>query len=122
MLFLLIASVMILIAFLIVLPPLWRKQPVAEPDQDQRNIAIARQRLAELKEQLQAGALTQALYDEQQLELEQALSDDLDIGGSLESQIKTSAIMQADGWQPCWFWQSLFWRVRFIGRWATISH
>lgn len=70
---------MILIAFLIVLPPLWRKQPVAAADQDQRNIAIAKQRLAELKEQLQAGALTQALYDEQRVELEQALSDDLDI-------------------------------------------
>ena len=79
MLFLLIVSVLILIAFLIVLPPLWRKHPVAEADQDLRNIAIARQRLAELKEQLQAGALTQALYDEQLVELEQALSDDLDI-------------------------------------------
>lgn len=85
MLFLLIASVMVLIAFLIVLPPLWRKQPVTAADQDQRNIAIARQRLAELKDQLQAGALTQALYDEQLIELEQALNDDLDIGrtGSL---------------------------------------
>ncbi|MGZ5619671.1 MAG: c-type cytochrome biogenesis protein CcmI [Methylobacter sp.] len=80
MLFLLIAGVMILIAFLIVLPPLWRKHPAATADQDQRNIAIARQRLAELKEQLQAGALSQALYDEQLVELEQALSDDLDIG------------------------------------------
>lgn len=79
MLFLLIASVMILVAFLFVLPPLWRKHPVVIADQDQRNIDIARQRLAELKEQLQAGALTQALYDEQVLELEQALSDDLDI-------------------------------------------
>lgn len=79
MLFLLIASVMGLVAFLIVLPPLWRKHPVAEADQDQRNIAIARQRLVELKEQLQAGALTQELYDEQRVELEQALSDDLDI-------------------------------------------
>ncbi|MDP1665740.1 MAG: c-type cytochrome biogenesis protein CcmI [Methylobacter sp.] len=86
MLFLLIVSVLILIAFLIVLPPLWRKHPVAEADQDQRNIAIARQRLAELKEQLQAGALTQALYDEQLVELEQALSDDLDI----ESHVNAS--------------------------------
>jgi len=86
MLFLLIVSVMILSAFLIVLPPLLRKHPLAEADQDQRNIAIARQRLAELKEQLQAGALTQALYDEQLVELEQALSDDLDI----QSQAKTS--------------------------------
>jgi len=86
MLFLLISSVMILIAFLIVLPPLWRKYPAAISDQDQRNIAIARQRLAELQEQLQAGAITQALYDEQLAELELALSDDLDI----ESHVKTS--------------------------------
>lgn len=86
MLFLLIVSVMILIAFLIVLPPLWRKQPVVEADQDQRNISIARQRLAELKEQLQAGALSQSLYDEQLVELELALSDDLDI----QAQVKTS--------------------------------
>ncbi len=86
MLFLLIAGVMILTAFLIVLPPLWRKHLVAETDQDQRNIAIARQRLAELKEQLQAGALTQTLYDEQLVELEQALNDDLEI----QSQVKTA--------------------------------
>jgi cytochrome c-type biogenesis protein CcmH len=86
MLFLLVVSVLVLIAFLIVLPPLWRKHPVAIADQDQRNIAIALQRLAELKEQLQAGALTQELYEEQLAELELALSDDLDI----QSQIKTS--------------------------------
>ncbi|MDO9139866.1 MAG: c-type cytochrome biogenesis protein CcmI [Methylobacter sp.] len=79
MLFLLIASVLVLSAFVIVLPPLWRKQPLAAADLDQRNVAIARQRLAELKEQLQAGALSQALYDEQLAELELALSDDLDI-------------------------------------------
>ncbi|TAN71270.1 MAG: c-type cytochrome biogenesis protein CcmI [Methylobacter sp.] len=85
MLFLLIVSVLILSAFLIVLPPLWRKHPLAKTDQDQRNIAIARQRLAELKEQLQAGALSQALYDEQLADLEQALSDDLDIEPSVQS-------------------------------------
>jgi len=117
MLFLLIVGVMILSAFLIVLPPLWKSPPspplpkggagatntqeggadVPPPlkkggrggfaDQDQRNIAIARQRLAELKEQLQTGALSQALYDEQLAELELALSDDLDI----QSQVKASS-------------------------------
>jgi cytochrome c-type biogenesis protein CcmH len=55
-------------------------------DQDQRNITIARQRLAELKEQLQAGALSQELYNEQLAELELALSDDLEI----ESPVKAS--------------------------------
>jgi cytochrome c-type biogenesis protein CcmH len=117
MLFLLIAGVMILIAFLIVLPPLWKSPPgppfskggadsatneegatdsLPPPlkkggrggfaDQDQRNITIARQRLAELKEQLQAGALSQELYNEQLAELELALSDDLEI----ESPVKAS--------------------------------
>lgn len=89
MLFLLIVSVMILLAFLIVLPPLWRIPPSSSllkvgADQDQRNIAIARQRLAELKEQLQAGSLSQELYDEQLAELELALSDDLEIRGLKE--------------------------------------
>lgn len=87
MLFLLIVSVLTLSAFLIVLPPLWRKQPLAASDQDQRNIAIARQRLVELKAQLQSGALSQALYDEQLIELELALSDDLDI----VSHVQTSS-------------------------------
>jgi cytochrome c-type biogenesis protein CcmH len=79
MFFVLIVSVLILVAFLIVLPPLWRKQPVEDGNLDERNIAIARQRLIELKEQLQAGSISQVLYEEQLLELEQALSDDLDI-------------------------------------------
>ncbi len=87
MLFLLIVSVMILIAFLIVLPPLWRKRPLAAADIDQHNIAIAKQRLVELKEQLQGGNLSQVLYEEQLQELEQALSDDLDI----QSPVKLSS-------------------------------
>ncbi|NOT11442.1 MAG: c-type cytochrome biogenesis protein CcmI [Methylococcaceae bacterium] len=83
-LFFSIASFLVLIAFAFILPPLWRRYPVATvanlpDDQDQRNILIARHRLAELKEQHQAGALTQSQYDEQFAELELALSDDLDI-------------------------------------------
>ncbi len=61
------------------LPPLAKGGRGGFTDLDQHNIAIARQRLLELKEQLQAGMLSQALYDEQRAELEQALSDDLDI-------------------------------------------
>ncbi len=77
--FWLLVSALILIAFLIILPPLWRKRAVPADDQDQRNITIAAQRLAELRAQLQAGALSQDQYDEQFAELEAALSDDLDI-------------------------------------------
>jgi len=79
LLFWLLASLLILIALVLVLPPLWRQRTVAVADMDGRNIAIAKHRLAELKEQLQAGALTPAQYEEQRTELELALSDDLDI-------------------------------------------
>ena len=79
MLFLLIVSVLILIAFLLILPPLWRKQSVQAANLDQRNILIAQHRLAELRENRLSGGLSQAQYDEQLADLEQALSDDLDI-------------------------------------------
>ncbi|MGZ8095780.1 MAG: c-type cytochrome biogenesis protein CcmI, partial [Methylosarcina sp.] len=62
-----------------VLPPLWRGHAVQESDSDQRNIVIARHRMAELDEQRQAGELTQEQYNEQVLELEQVLIDDLAI-------------------------------------------
>ena len=78
-LFWLIAGILILIAFLFILPPLWRKQALKTDDLDQRNILIAQHRLAELKENRRLGGLSQAQYDEQLADLEQALSDDLDI-------------------------------------------
>jgi cytochrome c-type biogenesis protein CcmH len=89
MLFLLIAGVLVLIAFLLILPPLWRKQTLQATDLDERNILIARHRLAELKENRRLGGLSQAQYDEQLADLEQALSDDLDIkshAGTAQSQ------------------------------------
>jgi len=85
MLFLLIASVLILIAFLFILPPLWRKQAIQDTDLDQRNILIAQHRLAELKENRRLGGLSQAQYEEQLVDLEQALSDDLDIKSHVSS-------------------------------------
>ncbi|MDD1628244.1 MAG: c-type cytochrome biogenesis protein CcmI [Methylococcaceae bacterium] len=93
MLFLLIVSVLILIAFLLILPPLWRKQTVQAADLDQRNILIAQHRLAELKENKLSGGLSQAQYDEQLADLEQALSDDLEI----------KSHVTAGGWFMCWF-------------------
>jgi cytochrome c-type biogenesis protein CcmH len=90
MLFLLIVSTLILLAFLFILPPLWRKQKVKIVDLDKRNIEIAQHRLAELKENRLTGGLSQAQYDEQFSDLEQALSDDLDIV-SREIQVTTQS-------------------------------
>ncbi|MDD5319925.1 MAG: c-type cytochrome biogenesis protein CcmI [Methylococcales bacterium] len=85
MLFLLIVSVLILSGFLLVLPPLRRKHPVQPSDLDQRNIQIAQHRLAELKENRRSGGLSQVQYEEQLADLEQALSDDLDIKSHVSS-------------------------------------
>jgi len=78
-LFLLIAGCLVLLALLFILPPLWRQRPIATAAIDERNIAIAQHRLAELTDQLQSNALSQAQYDEQRAELEQSLSDDLEL-------------------------------------------
>ncbi len=86
--FWLLVGLMIIVALGLLLPPLWRQHTVVAADMDARNIAIAKTRLAELKEQLQAGALTEAQYAQQRTELELALSDDLDIstGAATTSQ------------------------------------
>jgi cytochrome c-type biogenesis protein CcmH len=74
---------MILVAFLIVLPPLWRKRDNSTPDDlDLRNIRIARDRLVELKANKESGGISQVQYNEQVVELEQALSDDLELANS----------------------------------------
>lgn len=77
LLFIIIAACLVLLALLFILPPLWRPATQLKAATDERNIDIAKQRLAELKQQLQAGDLTQTQYDEQRAELELALSDDL---------------------------------------------
>ncbi len=83
--FLLLVVVLIAIAFAFILPPLWRKQSDLSVDLDQRNVQIAQQRLAELKGNLGSGGISQAQYDEQLADLEQALSDDLDIQSKVNS-------------------------------------
>ncbi|MDP3840415.1 MAG: c-type cytochrome biogenesis protein CcmI, partial [Methylococcales bacterium] len=84
LLFLLIAGCLVLLALLFILPPLWRQRAITPAAMDERNIAIAKQRLAELTEQLQTDALSQAQYDEQRTELEQALSDDLELNTQVD--------------------------------------
>lgn len=84
LLFLLIAGCLVLLAFLFILPPLWRQRAITPAAMDERNIAIAKQRLAELTEQLQTNTLSQGQYDEQRAELEQALSDDLELNTQVD--------------------------------------
>lgn len=84
--FWLVASSLILLALLIILPPLLRKRDEEIGDDlDQRNIKIAKDRLAELKVNLASGGISQIQFDEQVTELELALSDDLDLASSATS-------------------------------------
>ena len=91
-LFFLLVGALIALAFLFILPPLWCKHSNLDVDLDQRNVRIAQQRLAELKENLRSGGLSQIQYDEQLADLEQALSDDLDI------QSKVSSVSTQSRW------------------------
>lgn len=76
--FWLIIAGLSLVAVLLVALPLLKKSPLTDADGEQRNLKIARQRLAELKQQLQDGNLSEEQFDEQYLELQQSLNDDLD--------------------------------------------
>lgn len=77
-LFWVIVAGLILAALAILLPALLKKQAPVDDDHQQRNINIARQRLAELKQQLQEGVLTQTQFDEQYTELQLILNDDIE--------------------------------------------
>ncbi len=74
-----VVSVLLLIAFAFIIPPLWKKREIEAADSDQRNITIAQDRAKDLKQQLKVGTLTQQQFDEQYGELELTLGDDLDI-------------------------------------------
>ncbi len=76
-LFWLIIAVLVIIAVLIVVLPLLKSAPAIADDSEQQNIAIARQRLHELKQQLEDGVLTEEQYQLQYQELQQCLNDDL---------------------------------------------
>ena len=79
---------LVLAALLMLLPPLWRKHDVTEEDLDQRNIRIARDRLAELKTNKESGGLSQTQFEEQVAELELALNDDLELAKTIDNTQK----------------------------------
>ena len=75
--FWLLVTVMSGLALWIIVPPLLKQGKTQDSELDGENIAIARQRLTELKAQLQAGAINESQYQEQYSELEMVLNDDL---------------------------------------------
>ncbi len=88
-LFWVIVTAMTGLALWMIVPALLKQENTETSVLDQENIAIARQRLVELKAQLTSGALTEIQYQEQYAELETALNDDLDLSKK-ENQINKS--------------------------------
>ncbi len=78
-LFWVIVTAMTGLALWMIVPALLKQENTESSVLDEENIAIARQRLVELKAQLVSGALTDIQYQEQYSELEAALNDDLDL-------------------------------------------
>lgn len=87
--FWLLIAGLIVLALLVLLPPLFKNTPLRYADGEQRNTAIARQQLAELKLQLQNGVLSQEQYDAQFRELQLTLLDDLEADSPVASSAKT---------------------------------
>jgi len=76
---LIVASMLLLALLFVVLPLISKKEFPKGDDVNQRNIQIARDRLAELKANKAIGGISEAHYEEQVAELELTLSDDLGI-------------------------------------------
>lgn len=83
-LFWVIVAGLIAAALAMLVPALLKEQVPVDDGHQQRNIKIARQRLAELKQQLQEGVLTQTQFDEQYTELQLILNDDMEAAVSVQ--------------------------------------
>lgn len=86
--FWLIASVMVVMALLLIIPPLFRGDKNSPLNRKQQNIAIAKERFEDLMADLVRGDITRDQYSQARSELEQALYDDLD---GLESTTRPAA-------------------------------
>ena len=86
-------AALIAVALLILLPAFFNKTPLRVASGEQRNTAIARQQLAELKLQLQNGVLSQAQYESQYRELQLTLLDDLEADSPATPSGKTGRCM-----------------------------
>lgn len=83
--FWIIAIVLLSLAFLFLVPPLWRKKKHADHLVERDNLAIARQKLADLKKALVGGEISEAPFELQRQELELTLANDLSTQAENES-------------------------------------
>jgi cytochrome c-type biogenesis protein CcmH len=77
-LFWILAALMIIVAIAILAPTLLRSRKLATNDREAQNIAIARERLAELDTELAEGRISPEEHAKTKVELEQALLQDVE--------------------------------------------
>lgn len=75
--FWIIAAGLIILAMAFLLPPLFRRGRGPDVNADELNLAVIKQQLAELKNDLDAGELDQAYYDAARRDLEKELLEDV---------------------------------------------
>lgn len=88
MLFWTLCGLLVVIALAFLLFPLFKKEEVKELSRDDQNISIAKQNLAKFKQQLASNEITQADFDQQKNQIENALA--LDLEHSTEAEYKYS--------------------------------
>jgi cytochrome c-type biogenesis protein CcmH len=90
--FWIITAALIAVAIAFVAPALLRKQPANESKEyrDGQNVAIAREHLADLDVDLANGTLTQEIYNQSKLEIEQTLLFDLEEQGAVPQQVSST--------------------------------
>lgn len=86
-LFWIIIAGLLIAAVLLLVWPLLKTGSLTQVDGSQRNLKIARQQLAELKQQLQDGVVTQEQFAAQYLELQQNLDDALQTETNAPAQV-----------------------------------
>ncbi|MCW8901132.1 MAG: c-type cytochrome biogenesis protein CcmI [Gammaproteobacteria bacterium] len=73
-----LAIAMVVIALVFLLRPLRLDSNQSDIDRTAQNVAIAKERLLELKQELEEGVITQEAYEQTQQELEQSLLNDVE--------------------------------------------
>ncbi|MCG8427398.1 MAG: c-type cytochrome biogenesis protein CcmI [Chromatiales bacterium] len=93
--FIILAAVLVLLALVLLAPPLLRLRTPLALDRNQQNVVIAQERLSELETDLNNGVLNQSEFEQAKLELEQALL--LDISGGDDTDKETPETPQQHG-------------------------
>lgn len=89
--FWLIAAVMVAAAVLMVAPALLRARREGAPGRSEQNVAIARERLAEIEDDRAAGRIGTDEFDQLRAELEAALASDLDEESPATDQARSAS-------------------------------